>query len=308
MEKTVINIKRNKRYRRHRKNRRYRRNTRKIFFRRILLGAIFVFSLLGIFFISWQKSWVWQNVDKDRLKHFASGDSGIEKSRIEKSERMQGNNFIKQNTTTVISGEYVINMEGYNQDTIPTGCESVSAAVVLNYLGIQISPDEFIDRFLPKQEFYMIGEDLYGANPEENFVGNPYVTGSLGCFPPVIIDAVNRLKESGYAQSENITAEELEAVSLEEMCQKYIAKDIPVLVWTTVYMSEPKQGRTYYLEDGTEYTWKSGEHCMVLCGYNESYYYFKDSLSNGETVRYEKNLAERRYYQMGERAMIIMRK
>ena len=38
----------------------------------------------------------------------------------------------------------LIEMNGLSQDGIPTGCESVSAVMVLNYWGVDITPEEFI--------------------------------------------------------------------------------------------------------------------------------------------------------------------
>lgn len=35
----------------------------------------------------------------------------------------------------------------------PTGCESVSAVMLLRYLGYEMSVDEFIEQYLDKQEF-----------------------------------------------------------------------------------------------------------------------------------------------------------
>ncbi len=241
-----------------------------------------------------------QSTEETKSRQSMVGNNRVEVNKEYGNESVNENMFINSN-----SESYIIHMDGYNQDTIPAGCESVSVVMVLNYFNVKISPHEFIDKYLQKKDFYYMEGVLYGPSPEERFVGSPYDLGGLGCFPPVMVDAVNRLRNSGYPQSENLTVWELEDMSLEEICQEYVAGGIPVSVWTTMNMSEPKQGKTFYLEDGTKYTWKSGEHCMVLCGFDEKYYYFKDSLKNGETVSYEKQLAEKRYTQMGKRAMLI---
>ena len=39
----------------------------------------------------------------------------------------------------------------------PTGCESVSAVMLLRFLGYDISPDEFIDKYLEKRDFEKTG-------------------------------------------------------------------------------------------------------------------------------------------------------
>ena len=45
--------------------------------------------------------------------------------------------------------EACIKMTGLSQKDIPTGCESVSTVMVLNYLGVEIEPETFIDNYLP---------------------------------------------------------------------------------------------------------------------------------------------------------------
>ncbi len=49
-----------------------------------------------------------------------------------------------------------ISFMGLSQALIPTGCEAVSAVAILNHLGIEITPESFIEEFLPKQDFYQV--------------------------------------------------------------------------------------------------------------------------------------------------------
>lgn len=204
--------------------------------------------------------------------------------------------------------KHMMKIKGISQEGIPTGCEAVSAVTVLNYLGVKISPEKFIDTFLEKESFYYVGDKLYGANPEEKFAGDPYDRFSLGCYPPVIARAIENMKEYGYKGSKKIETKIINEMSLEDICKEYVTNNIPVLVWVTIDMSEPKQGASYYFADGTRYTWTSGEHCMVICGWDEDNYYFKDPLSEGKTVRHGKELAALRYEQMGRRALAIFKK
>lgn len=88
----------------------------------------------------------------------------------------------------------LIEMNGLSQDGIPTGCESVSAVMVLNYWGVDTTPEEFIDNYLPRQKFYQVDRILYGPDPEEAFAGDPYSANSLGCYPKVILKALGNMK------------------------------------------------------------------------------------------------------------------
>ena len=45
----------------------------------------------------------------------------------------------------------------------PTGCESVSAVMLLRYLGYEMSVDEFIEQYLDRQEFELREGELYGC-------------------------------------------------------------------------------------------------------------------------------------------------
>lgn len=194
--------------------------------------------------------------------------------------------------------KHVIDMKGLSQNDIPTGCEAVSTVMVLNYLGIDITPEEFINEYLPMEGFYRVGDCLYGPDPEEKFAGDPFKKSSLGCYPPVIVEAVESMDEV-------LDVYEIKGKTIDEICTEYIAKEIPVLLWVTMDMREPEEGLKYFLEDGTEYTWTAGEHCMVLCGFDDSFYYLKDPLAAGKTVKYEKELVEKRYEQMGRRGVVI---
>lgn len=240
-----------------------------------------------------------------------SSSENKEKSIVTNKKISEIETIEKQNNTMSveqISSTYIMKIDGISQEGIPTGCEAVSAVTALNYLGVNISPEEFIVTFLKKESFYYADGVLYGANPEEKFAGDPHDGSSLGCFPPVIEDGIEKMKEYGYEEAKDLEAKILKGNTIEDMCKKYVINDIPVLVWVTVDMRMPKEGVSYYFADGTRYTWTSGEHCMVLCGYDEENYYFKDPLNEGKTVKYEKELAELRYEQMGNRALAIMKK
>lgn len=214
-----------------------------------------------------------------------------------------------KNILGVMSGkakeEAYIEMTGLSQEGIPTGCESVSMVMVLNHLGVEITPEAFIDNYLPCGEFYRQGDAVYGPDPHQVFAGNPYEKNSLGCFPKVIIKTLDNMKACRYPGMDEMVFEDLSGASLEELTGKYIANDIPVLLWVTMGMESSYEGMRYYLSDGSLYTWRAGEHCMVLCGYDETAYYLMDPLSDGEMVCYAKEIVEARYEEMGKYAVVI---
>lgn len=182
----------------------------------------------------------------------------------------------------------------------PTGCESVSACMLLQYNGYDISPDVFVDEYLIKSDdFYHRHGVCWGPDPYEVFVGDPRDDDSYGCMAPVIADAFDRIFGSsdwGY-----IT----ECQSLEELCREYICRDIPVMVWVSMDMDPPRPGSSWTLPDGSEYQWLKNEHCMVLVGYNEKYFYFNDPYT-GKTKKHTRAVSENRYTAFESQSIVIL--
>lgn len=199
----------------------------------------------------------------------------------------------------------MIEMKGLSQAEIPTGCESVSTVMILRYWGIDVTPEQFIDDFLPCEAFYRKDGVLYGPNPEETFAGNPYERSSLGCYPGVIVQTLERMQHAGYPGMDELRYKDLSGKGLSGLAARYVSRKIPVLLWVTMGMNAPQDGTQYYLPDGSLYTWRAGEHCLVLCGYDAEYYYLMDPLQDGQRVAYPKELVEERYEQMGKRAAAI---
>ena len=69
---------------------------------------------------------------------------------------------------------YITNFPFINQyPDYPTGCESVSLTMLLNYYGILVTPDNVISSIVKGNLPYTKNGITYGGNPETEFVGNP---------------------------------------------------------------------------------------------------------------------------------------
>ncbi|MEE1086986.1 MAG: C39 family peptidase [Schaedlerella sp.] len=211
-------------------------------------------------------------------------------------------------SSTTSSSKHIIPLHGLSQKDFPTGCESVSTVCVLQYYGIDINVHQFIKDFLPCDTFYWKNGILYGPNPHEFFVGNPYKKASLGCYADVIMKALNKLKRKGISGIGKLSFQKISHATLEQLKQDYINKQIPVILWVTIQMKESFDGMQYHLEDGTLYTWKAQEHCIVLCGYDEENYYIMDPLADGKIVGYQKESVEKRYREMGMLGIVIYKR
>lgn len=178
---------------------------------------------------------------------------------------------------------------------LPTGCEATAAVMALNYLGAGVYLESFAD-LLPCQPITENDGNLRGPDPESYFVGDPHKDiSSFGCFEPVIIQTINENYPSFFARKACGT--------IADLCS-FIDMGYPVLIWTTMELQEIRYATSWTLPDGNTFTWPGREHCMLLVGYDDFYYYFNDP-RNGECVAYDKDLSELRFEEMGNRAVVI---
>ena len=76
----------------------------------------------------------------------------------------------------------LINVEYIDQSVkYPTGCETISTIMCLKYWKINITPDEFIDKYLDKGDVIKKDDQIFAPNPFDKFVGSPYDQNSFGC-------------------------------------------------------------------------------------------------------------------------------
>ena len=180
----------------------------------------------------------------------------------------------------------------------PTGCESVSAVMACQYAGLSIDVDTFIRSYLPRGSFTYENGKMIGWHPNTCFMGDPFTQYGFGCYAPCIEKAILKFLPAGY------TLRNTTGTSLTSLCHEYIDKGIPVVVWATMYMNPPTQGRQWILqENGSLFQWIGREHCLVLTGYDSWYYYFNDPLSG--RVKYAKSLVETRFAQLGKQSLVI---
>ena len=172
----------------------------------------------------------------------------------------------------------------------PTGCESVSAVMLLQFLGVDITVDEFIEKYLEKQDFEKRDGEMFGPDPRKYFCGSPYDEDSFGCYAPVIAGAMKRVLGGTY------TVKDESGTDTAELIRRYIDKGMPVVYWACINMREPVIGPQWKLMDtGQIFTWVSNEHCMLLVGYDGEGYYFNDPYNNNGLIHYPKEVVEERY-------------
>lgn len=176
----------------------------------------------------------------------------------------------------------------------PTGCESVSTVMALQFAGVDISVDTFVDKYLDK------GSNK-SFNPNFEFGGNPRSTSGFGCYSPVIKKSLNRI-----LANTSLHAKEEQGKSLSYLCAEYIDKDIPVILWATQNMEIPRKGAKIPYKD-RYIQWISPMHCLLLIGYDDNHYIFHDPLEHAFTY-YSKESVETAYAGLFKQSIAIFSK
>lgn len=173
----------------------------------------------------------------------------------------------------------------------PTGCESVSAVMLLRYLGYDITVDEFIENDLEIQDFREENGEIFGPDPRKYFCGSPYDPDAFGCYAPVIVNALSKV----FAGEKEYEAADETGTSEKELLEKYIDRGMPVIFWACIDMREPVTGPQWRLHDtGEWFAWISNEHCMLLVGYDDEKYYFNDPHNGNGLTGYARDIVEKR--------------
>lgn len=208
-----------------------------------------------------------------------------------------GNRMKGANGVSLIDVPYLSQLPEF-----PTGCESVSAVMALQYYGLDITPGDFVDSYLSQGTAPHLGESgvLVGCDPYKAFPGDPRSESGWGCFPPVITTA---LEQAAGGQFE---VRELTGETVEELCRSYVDRGTPVLLWVTINMEPAVEGDTWLLEDsGEPFTWIEPMHCAVLVGRDGGSYYFNDPLA-GKGTPYSREAVEAAYQAMGSQAIVLL--
>lgn len=175
----------------------------------------------------------------------------------------------------------------------PTGCESIALKILLEYNGIYTSGDEIINRLKKGQLPYKIEDEMYGGNPEIEFIGDPRNDYSYGVYNTPIAEVANTFKAN---------IQNREGMELEEVLN-LINENRPVMVWTTINNLPSRISTIWiYRPTGKKIYWKENEHAVVIIGYNEAQVIVSDPYT-GRITRYNKNTFRENYNYMGKRAV-----
>lgn len=192
----------------------------------------------------------------------------------------------------------------YQGAKYPNGCESVTTVMALRYAGIDIATDTFVSEYLPMAELPVLHSDEpTSEDPSNAYIGDPRLVTGLYCFAPVIETAVNDLIDpSKYSCTVHKNR------SIEELCTTYLDQGVPVILWTTLGMTQKQYNGLSWQIQGTneKHQMIRNLHCVLLVGYDDTLYYIQDPLYG--SLSYTKDSVQTAYVSMGQQAITIMQR
>jgi len=172
----------------------------------------------------------------------------------------------------------------------------------INYLTNSKHTKEHIAGLLPKESDPHKDpstNQLIGGNPHRAFVGDPFSESSFGVFnEPIynfLLSFIPSFPIKNLSDPQNKSGENL---------KKSLDKKIPVIVWFTIELKEPRETDRWLdeKERENEIVWISPEHCALLVGYDENHFIVNDP-HTGNTEYYDKDLFLLRWQQLGCQAV-----
>jgi len=181
---------------------------------------------------------------------------------------------------------------------LPSGCEITALTMLLQFDGIQKDKMEL----LPKMEtdptpirWAEDGSIAYWGNPNLGYVGD--ITGKkkgFGIYHAALFELLKKYIPEGI---------DLTRSSFDRLEQQ-IAQGIPVVVWTTITYTVPKEEQWVVWDSPlgpVKTTFQ--EHSVLLVGYDEGHVYVNDPLSGGIKVKIEKEQFISSWEAMGRQAL-----
>ncbi|MGY0692101.1 C39 family peptidase [Virgibacillus sp. FSP13] len=179
---------------------------------------------------------------------------------------------------------------------LPTGCEATALAMLLNWGGQLVSKFDVVDKLPKGEKVKLIDGGWYGANPNKQFVGDPYSDdGSFGVFEKPILATIEKfMPEIGI----NLTGQDF------DMLLDIVRSGKPVMAWTTIEQNETFHSKTWIDDSGNTIEWYRYEHAVVITGFNDDHIIVNDPYT-GREEHYDRRLFERNWASMGKRAVTL---
>ena len=138
---------------------------------------------------------------------------------------------------------------------LPSGCESVALAMVLNYYGFGLKKTDICDKYM-----------IYGDNFVTSFAGNPYKLKGGAIFAPGLVSVAEKILSE---RNSSLIVRDMTGTDLDTLIRDYVYRYVPVILYCTVDFVPVE-----YYENTREYNGKTYNavkhgHCTVISGYDE---------------------------------------
>lgn len=186
----------------------------------------------------------------------------------------------------------------------PNGCESVSAVMLLQSYGIDITVEEFVNNYLKKNVIYSKDGDRYGPDPRSTYAGDPTSeTMGFGIFEPGIKLAVEKVLDSKVKEKVNYN---VYGSDTKEPLAYWVANKLPIVIWATTNYEPVNEMWTWRSYDKKyTYTYPKNSHTIVVTGVDENYYYVNDPLQDKGNIKVEKKKLEESFDSLGRQVVGI---
>lgn len=188
----------------------------------------------------------------------------------------------------------------------PNGCESVSAVMLLQSYGIDMTVKEFVDDYLSKDVIFSKDGDRFGPNPRDTYAGDPRsATGGFGIFEPGIRSAIAKAL---YEKAEDDTDYHVYGSETKAPLSLQASEGLPIVIWATQNYEPVKEMFSWRSYDSHDtYTYPKNSHTIVVVGMDEEYYYVNDPLLDSGNWKIEKKKLEDSFDSMGRQVVRIKR-
>ncbi|WP_164667625.1 C39 family peptidase [Virgibacillus doumboii] len=179
---------------------------------------------------------------------------------------------------------------------LPTGCEATSLAMLLSWGGEDFGKYEVVDKLPKGDKVRLIDGELKGANPNKEFVGNPYSDeGSFGVFEGPILETIDKFMPG---KGVDLTGQSFDSLL------DIVRSGKPVMAWTTIEQRQTFHSATWTDDEGNEIKWNRFEHAVVITGIDGENVIVNDPYT-GQEVYYNRELFEKNWASMGKRAVTL---
>lgn len=182
---------------------------------------------------------------------------------------------------------------------LPTGCEITALEILMRQSGFNVTKKELAEKIKKAPNPIWKNGVLYAEHPNDYFIGDPFQEKSYGVYVGGIIDLMSQYMPRQQVQ--NLTGSDFSEL------EKVVKTGRPVMIWSTLNQVEPVYTVTWVTPSGEKFTWKKGEHALVVIGFNDKYVWTSDP-AKGVLRKYPKERFIDVYNKMGKQAVAIYSK